>query len=841
MACRAFECDHYLSHSEVQVWLARYKGLAQQIPGDLASLPIPAAKDMILLKFLRYFVAPEESVKRRNKQYCDAMFKKYGEFFDHLEAYPLTYRQREAIVYDADNCLVVAGAGTGKTSTLVGKVGFVLRAGHAAPEEILVLAFARKAAAELEERITKKTGAAVEIKTFHSLGLQIIAETTGSKPTVAKIATDLRLRERLIQSYVNDLLDEEQCREGLTEYLANYLRPCKDRFEFKSDHEHMQYLKTFGIRSLKGEQVKSLEEQWIANWLFLNGVEYVYENPYEHPTATVQHSQYKPDFYLPEYGIYIEHYGVNREGDTAPGIDKEEYLKSREWKRELHSLHETTCIETFSYMHHEGRLRQELKSRLVQHGVEIKPMSKEEIKANVATEDRILLLTKTICTFLSLYKSNQWSLDEVRGAISARDLRAKVFVDVFEPILARYTSELEASGEVDFEDMIQLATEMVESKKYTSRFRYVIVDEFQDIARGRARLIRALLAHVSHRRLFCVGDDWQSIYRFAGSDIAIMTEFEKNFGYTRRTNLEQTFRFSQELASCSTRFVEANPKQLRKKITGCMQLGHPAVKICTVSNGQSEAEVIQREIACIRKQSGEEQFSTMLLGRYHFVLGRLEEGAPSSQEGLPVRRLTVHAAKGLEADYVFVLGMMAGTFGFPSEIVDDPLLHLVLAASDDYPNAEERRLFFVALTRARRRVFLLAPEIGRSAFVQELERESYHGLVESSAMQERSYTCPICHGGRFRLIEGQYGRFWACENYPYCDGKLKVCPECEEGPMILDGSTYRCGHEGCDGFARACPECMVGILCVRKGPGGEFLGCSNWRPEEPSCGHTEPV
>jgi DNA helicase-4 len=566
------------------------------------------------------------------------------------------------------------------------------------------------------------------------------------------------------------------------EYLAYYLFPYRSPFEFATAHDHQQYVRSHELKTLRGERVRSHEHLVIANWLHVNGIAYAYRRAYAYDTATVRHKQYQPDFHLTRHDVYLEHVDVDREGRTPRYVDAARYREAMEWKRALHRRHGTSLVETFHHERAAGTLLGALKLRLRALGVVPRPVPPAAIRAAAEEQRLIEPVARLLGTFLSLYKGNLWTLAEIEAAAGVpadpehpvRDpARALAFLRVFRRVLARYEARLAAAREIDFNDMIAAATERVEARRYVSRFTHVIVDEFQDLSRGRGRLLRALLAQVPDRRLFCVGDDWQSIYRFTGSDIAQMTHFAAEFGFTRRCDLTVTHRFPRELLDASSHFVQQNPAQLRKSLVTARALGEPAIEIHAPGAGEDAAALLDRVLARIADQAVRDGRAAtgrdaappavQLLGRYNFVRPEGWADLQKRHARLALDFLTVHRSKGLEADYTVLLDVVAGKMGFPSEVADDPLLDLVLAGAGAFPNAEERRVFYVALTRARTRCYVLTSARRRSPFVEELEREEYRRWVTRGAGRAGgpSPVCPAC-GGTLMRLEGQHGELHGC-------------------------------------------------------------------------------
>ena len=342
--------DAYLTARDVQTWRANVPPL--NFPSDsdadlFARLPMDGQRR--LRRMMALSREPQKEVDGRNAEYVRQQLDAFRPFFDAVESNPLTDQQRQAIVHDEDSALVIAGAGTGKTSTVVGKVGYVLEKGWAAPDEVLLLAFTVKAADEMQERIGKKLGVDVKARTFHGLGLEIIAQARGKKPSLFAEAEDRTARDRVIKGLITDLIADDGFRQDLLAFQSSLRRAFRPAWDFKSEAEYVQYLLDVEPRALNGLKLRSYEECEIANWLVTHGVLFEYERPYEIDTASADHRQYKPDFYLPSHGIYIEHWGVDKGERAAPFMDPVRYREKMAWARALHAQHGTTLVETYSW------------------------------------------------------------------------------------------------------------------------------------------------------------------------------------------------------------------------------------------------------------------------------------------------------------------------------------------------------------------------------------------------------------------------------------------------------------------------------------------------------------
>ena len=363
--------EHWVAHHQVTSARASAALLGPALEIQPKHLTQDADIKRAAIKVQIFAEDPEGFRARANERFVEAELPRFQQYFDTVESNPLTESQRLAILSHEDNTRVIAGAGSGKTSVIVAKAGYLLKKGLCTPEQLLLVAFNRSAADEMAERIHARIGIEVRATTFHALGLSIVGKVTGKKPTLSKSAEDNNALLRDIQNIVTELLKNRKTTEAVQTYFQRFFAPYKSELEFRELGDYYAYTNAQGFRTIKGEKVKSYEEAEIANFLFLNSVAYEYERPYEVDLADVTHRQYQPDFYLTDYGLYVEHFGVGRDGSTAPYIDRIKYAEQMEWKRQVHQDNGTTLIETYSYMKQEGRLTSELEGLLDNAGVEL--------------------------------------------------------------------------------------------------------------------------------------------------------------------------------------------------------------------------------------------------------------------------------------------------------------------------------------------------------------------------------------------------------------------------------------------------------------------------------------
>ncbi len=376
---------------------------------------------------------------------------------------PLTDEQAEAAATDEDATLVLAGAGTGKTAIIVGKVAHLVRNQHVSPDEVLVLAFNRKAADEKRGRLKGDLSKA-HVRTFHSFGRRVIAESEAA-PTLSKLAEDELALKRGVDTIVGELLNDPDQSKAVIEFIVYHYAPYRSAFEFDTLGQCEEYVRGVEPRTLSGVLVKSFEELEIANYLTEHGIEFRYQDWYETATATQQRRQYQPDFFLPDHNIYIEHFALDRDGRPPPGW--REYAEGVEWKRSIHSQRGSTLVETYSWQYRQGVLLETLRRRLEEAGVRFEQVSRETLVKRLSQE-QTSWLAGLLATFLNHVKSNGLSPEALRSrARQAGDgSRNENFLDAFEQVRAHYQERLAAEDALDFHDLINLATEHIREGRW---------------------------------------------------------------------------------------------------------------------------------------------------------------------------------------------------------------------------------------------------------------------------------------------------------------------------------------------------------------------------------------
>ena len=458
-------------------------------------------------KFINDFGRINKLVKQHNDGVITFLLDTHRDFFDHCLKYPLDKQQRRSIVSEEDNCLVVSSAGSGKTSSIVGKVKYLTEIKGVAPERILLISYTNKAAAELTERMATN---GLRGYTFHKLAIDIIGKTTGAKPSICDNT------DSLFVDIYHKLLDKSSFKKSIVEYFVDYQTNEADweqrkneRREQLSEQKNVQLKAMFPDMDGRAIYVRSEQEQKICFALSSLGVKFRYEEPYEHQLADEMHSQYRPDFsiYFEQGGvtkrIYLEHFGVDEHGLVPAWFAKEKGITYEEanqkyndgitWKKAAHEKFGTQLLVTSSADFHYSDIRDKLRKLLDDAGVPIQEKTDEELYDLVlpkgSKQEKAFI--RLVVTFVTLVKSSCKSIKEVLKQAKNADDERSVFIikNIFQPVYERYINALSDSNQIDFTDAILQATEICRTS-HPVEYDYIIVDEFQDISVDRYNFLR---------------------------------------------------------------------------------------------------------------------------------------------------------------------------------------------------------------------------------------------------------------------------------------------------------------------------------------------------------------
>lgn len=735
----------------------------------------------------------EEFRAEKNKEIIDRELEIHSQFFNTVEKTPLTEEQRRAAIIFEDRNLLVAAAGSGKTSSLIGKVGYAIQRGLYKPSEILVLAFNKDAAEEINERIQDRlkpwlNGQPVKAHTFHALGKAVLRQVARSQGESVRVADPKDEKPRM-QAALNALKQDKDFLSDWVTFNSLYREPVLPDDAFNSKEDYDRYIDQqrtasrnggpAAFKTLCGQVVRSSEELRIANWLFINGIPFEYERPFD--PIPESWDKYEPDFYYPDIGVWHEHFAINSQGEAPSHFDKN-YAKRAEEKRQwLSSAVRGRWFETRSHQYREGSLFKHLKNTLERHGQPFRLLSSDEIEAQI----RKIGQTDNLDLFLDVLPLVKGNFIDKRAFEQCAEKtydaeRARWFAKVFWPLYDAYNNKLSEESKIDFDDMIVQASQCLEQGRFHSPYKLILVDEFQDISPGRARLVKALLASQEESVLFGVGDDWQAINGFAGSDLQLFMEFEQTFGHTREELLTMTFRHPQGIADVGARFVMQNTKgqKPKKVISKFDKAVNGLVDLVDVYKDENVSAELDRQLANLEVRhiadhgpSETIRTTVFLLSRYGLdktkgISQHWLEGAKKRYgNALNIEFKSMHKSKGLEADYVFLLGLNAGWgLTFPSTMTNDPLVDMLLTRHDLFPYAEERRLFYVALTRSKKRSTIMFRQFSPSPFVLELMDPHYDGLVTYRG-GKLPVLCDRCVKGFMVPRDGPHGAFLGCTRF----------------------------------------------------------------------------
>ena len=967
--------DNYFSHNWKQKLLLWHKNAIPKVKKfkeDYAEY-ISSEDEKFFEKFYNKPETFETDTKQANERYINQELNDNSDLFDDLDGKSLDSQQREAIVVDEDAVKVIAGAGSGKTFTIQGKVKYLTEKRDVDPSEILAISFSNASVDDLKERIAEP----IDIKTFHKVGKDILTQYNQySRPDTSAL-------KRIIKRYLTKkALKNEDISKKLIEFFSFYINvpPSDDDIKYEGDLLEWQEGVDFSTlkrrfknkqrETLNNEIVRSYEELYIANFLFIYGIKYTYEKIYSYPNKNFEREfnkfkeflfsfneeipdelknditkdllnltdifeeyeikDYLPDFYLDDYNIYIEHFGLNRncENHLIGGKSSEEYVKEMEWKRKVHKKYGTTLIETFSYYQSENRLLTRLAEKLQAQGVEFNEIDYREVyrillenKTIKEWEDFIVLLK----TFIELFKGNNYDetkfkefYDYVGGLKDSfsKD-RTIAFLKIVEEIYNDYEAYLLKIKKIDFNDMINKASDCIVKNGLDLPYKYIIVDEYQDTSFTRYNLLRNICDSIG-AKIMVVGDDWQSIYSFSGCDVNIFTKFDNFFDVCETRYIEKTYRNSQQLIDASSNFVMKNPDQTRKELKSSKSLKYP-IKLVNFDNDFDEILKFELIIKNIINQSTFKNKKILILGRNNKDIFNLLKNFNVENEygkrkfeilgdedklrrnkfvkivyrespDVNIEYRTVHQSKGLECDNVILINLKNWKAGFPNKMVDDPVLNFVKRNGDSFSYAEERRLFYVALTRTKNNVYLLAPYFKSSVFVQELKTDANvellnleHNRLETLKNIEKNgeryviptkLKCPVCKTGVVLLEsfwnKGKLNRVLKCSHnmappFNRCNWEggyygseledlddIEYCPSCDgilikryrhsDGHPFLGCTNFR--KTGCRGkgkkleyIGKTCPKCGKPLVKRVNGEDNSlFVGCSGF----PKCRHTEP-
>ncbi len=713
-------------------------------------------------------IKPENfDLEKYNATVLEENYYKYKSYFDTMysgidDNIKLDEEQIKAILSDEDYSLIIAGAGTGKTTTMAAKVKYLVDICNINPQEILVMSYTKKATEELDKRIRLDFGIPVNVTTFHSLGLMyirsifkdrkcsVVDDNVKNKIFLQYLTDRLFAKKeslkKLIEVFSQDNLVKfgdffkknymnyntyEEFFKAYKEFRISQITDLDSHIKMQLDHDYNQE----NIYTIKNELVKSKGEAMIANFLFMHNISYDYEKVY--PELLDNNKPYHPDFtvYLGSEEIYIEYFGLSEVDDGKYN----RYKKNMIEKIKYHRIHHNKFI---GLDYNEGQnLLSNLRISLEHLGFNLEKKDNREIISKLL--DRHSL--GQVYSLRNLYFN---CIEKIKSSVN-RNLADTIIKNYLNDLLnpdEKEISEIQYrfiwdfykyyqkflfsspnEYKFDFPDMIYYAN------KYISRandkelnFKYLVIDEYQDISQDKYTLVNNIIIK-NHAKIVAVGDDWQSIYAFNGSKIGYIYNFQKYFPYAKILYISRTYRNSKELIRYSGKFVMKNPMQIKKDLISAKSIENPIRFI------EFDDEVNKVKELIINIYLKHPDYKVLILARKNKNIKELfnDENFRDSVgtkvtlagfEDIKIDAMSIHKSKGLTYDEVIIIGLDRD---FPIENRSNFWIEELFRPKDNeerYAYAEERRVFYVALTRTKNHVFLLVNNDSslRSPFIEEL-------------------------------------------------------------------------------------------------------------------------
>ncbi|MES2748350.1 MAG: ATP-dependent helicase, partial [Bacteroidota bacterium] len=688
--------------------------------------------------------------------------------------------------------LVLAGAGSGKTKTLLQKIIYLIEEKGVSPSSILAITFTKNATNEMIDRLiisadttnnyenmlvdkslskTEKDRErflqqknykwidSLTVKTFHSFCYSVLRNygvnefdnkfrIIGDEKRDEEDELSKHVAPETVFEVVHKLLIA-QCDD--THYLLQLKRYILD---YVIDKIHLDKNKGINLpkdgkyfTSLDGTKVRSKSEQFIADWFYRHSIKYEYE-----PLLNVKDFDFRPDFFIPEANLYIEHVS-----------DKSYPLNGKEEQFEKANL---LYFKTYDYMTQDSALFNHTLDKVVKNRLptnyhkNVCLTFREEFNGY---HDSVKDFVSQIMRITDMIKVENINPDSVlEKARKDQHERVRNFYELAIPVVKEYIQYTTNKSYLDFNDLISRSASLFQNhediaNKYKSKYQYILVDEFQDVNNLQVELIKHLLT--DQTQLFCVGDDWQSIYGFRGSNVDYIVDFENYFPNSKVVKLNQNYRSTQNIVGASNEVIKHNKFKVEKEIHSSKKSEHKIV----VYSGNNEKDNIQFCVEKVKELLADGLTNEDIL----FLYRRNKMYTPFffrfKDENIKVQGKTIHASKGLEAKAVFILGLTEGSGGFPDIWLEDRIFQVIKTANHDLLLEEERRLFYVAITRAKDKLFLLTEKGKESSFLKEIPE--IFTVKTSQSMKpvvDKIITCEKC----FSNLE----KLWiAC---PYCGEKV---------------------------------------------------------------------
>lgn len=700
----------------------------------------------------------------------------------------LNDKQREAVISENKRLLVLAGAGSGKTKTLLQKLIYLIEEKGVSPSKILAITFTKNATNEMldrliisadstgeyEKQLFDKRRTKIEkdkerflqqkkhkwidgltVKTFHSFCYGVLRnDGVNEFDNKFRIIGDEKkdeedeLSKHVAPETVFEVFHKiliENCEN--TEYLLKLKRYILDyivdKIHLKKDDNNFFSKDGKHFTTLDGTKVRSKSEQFIADWFYRHSIKYEYE-----PELNVKDFSFHPDFFIPEANLYLEHISDL----SYPTKAKEEQFQ----KGKL------LLVKTFDSMTKDSALFNHTLDKVIKNRLPSdyqKTTFLNYIEEFNHYHSDVKDFIQQVIRVTDMIKVENISIDTVlQSAIKDQHERIRNFYELAIPIVKGFIDYCTNKSYLDFNDLISKSTSLFLNhddviQKYRNKFEYILVDEFQDVNNLQVGLIKLLLTNKT--QLFCVGDDWQSIYGFRGSNVNYIVEFEKHFDNAEIIKLNLNYRSTQNIVGASNEVIKHNKFKVDKDVQASKMSEHKIV-VFSGNNLEENIQFCSEKVNELLKDGINNDEILFLYRRnkmfspyFNFFKG----------EGTRVQGKTIHASKGLEAKVVFIIGLTEGNGGFPDIWLEDRIFQIIKKANHDILMEEERRLFYVAITRAKDKLFLITEKGNESSFLKEIpDVFTVRTVNQMTSVVEKIETCNKC----FSQLE----KLWVV--CPYC-------------------------------------------------------------------------
>ncbi|MEW6533995.1 MAG: UvrD-helicase domain-containing protein [Candidatus Auribacterota bacterium] len=715
----------------------------------------------------------EGSIEIYNQNFVAKKKKEYKYLFQK-ENLTLDDDQETAIITDDKHNLVVAGAGSGKTEVLMTRIAYLIKreSDKIKPERILALAFQNKAANEIKERLQKRYGVDVEIRTFHSLGKKIIEDASKKKGDNAPKLKDECSEDWKYQRYIQRIFEREisnndELQNDIISFMKKYgdEEVIKQEADFEKKEEFYNYQRNLTYTALDGTKVKSEAEREILNFFLMNKlngneIKAIYENPanwMKYKNENGEEIAPKPDFYLPDFDIYLEHWAIGKNGKVPKWFKGEnptkEYKESMNLKKERYESNQKILFETSQADYENGdfirklsqRFLAALKTKEPDKDFELRPLSyKELVEAVWDSAQYVKKFPLNISRFIVIAKTYRLYPKDIEERLDSERWSPKQysFAKIANQIYEIYQKELEKGNFIDFSDMINVAVDFLKENKefYKDKYDHILIDEYQDISTQRYEMIKELMGKNPKCKLFCVGDDWQSIMGFSGSNLDFFINFDKYFAHPARTDLTKNYRSIKSIVEAGACIIKNNKDgQIKKKTVSNRDESKPILVFSSKHQKEYFAQYYEqiakhcldtiKEYHTTQNYPYDDFMILMRIAKKQKLRNFISDYANSL--GIPISEkadrpncvhiMSVHKSKGLQARVVMVLNVDKDLYGFPCELENPDIFLPAIKNNDGLRKQEERRLFYVAVTRAKEEVMIYTQKCSESEFITEIK------------------------------------------------------------------------------------------------------------------------